>query len=127
MSARQVAGRPQPPNFYAKEKEKEDECHLWGVDYEPPRENESDTQTKNRRLRLTRAIKQRKNPAAHAAKLADRRFGRECKRCSDPAGHEAFKEDEAARLRSRRSQTPTPSKRPRSDSDGKLPRVSTSG
>mmetsp|Transcript_32742 Transcript_32742/g.74224 ORF Transcript_32742/g.74224 Transcript_32742/m.74224 type:complete len:167 (+) Transcript_32742:448-948(+) len=120
MSAQRVAGRPQPPNFYAKEKEKEDECHLWGVDYEPPRENESDTQTKNRRLRLTRAIKQRKNPAAHEATLAARRFERESERCSDPAGHEASLVADSARKRSR-YQSKSPSKRPRDDSDGKLP------
>ncbi|EJK54227.1 hypothetical protein THAOC_26173 [Thalassiosira oceanica] len=58
----------------------EAQCNQWGVEYEPPSEDEDRLQRKNRRLRLTRAIKQRKNPAAHEAKLADRRLDRESER-----------------------------------------------
>ncbi|EJK75484.1 hypothetical protein THAOC_02790, partial [Thalassiosira oceanica] len=103
------------PAFRREEEWLAEQCSQVGSPYKGPSAFEDKKETEKRRKRLRYAIDKLKDPAAHAAKLADRRFGRQRKRCSDRAGHEAFKEDEAARLRSRRSHTPTPSKRRRND------------
>ena len=114
-------GRAFEPDFVKREREKQTECRQWGVEYEPPLDSESYKDTKNRRARLTRAIKKRKNPAAYKAdRVADRDRKRldDQKRRSDPVAHEAFKEHDAKRARSQYQESPDKRNRPRDDVDG---------
>jgi len=115
------------PVFVAREKEFEAECSRWEVEYKPPLENESPTQTKSRRLQLTRAIDKHKKPSAaeaqRAARNVRRRLDRQSLRCSDPDAYEALKaKDAAAQKRSRHQSLSPSSKRPR---DADVSNVST--
>ena len=108
------------PAFRKKEESLAEQCSQVGTPYEAPSAFEDKKETRKRRKRLRYAIDKLKDPAAHEAKLADRRFECEQKRRSDPACHDAFKVQDSSRKRSQ-YQSPSPNKRPRDDINGELP------
>ncbi|EJK56187.1 hypothetical protein THAOC_23977 [Thalassiosira oceanica] len=105
------------PAFVGVENDLLEQCHQWGVKYQPPSDFEDKDGTRNRRRRIRRAIRERTDPLSCNAERERRRLARESKRCSDPAGHEASLVADSARKRSR-YQSKSPSKRRRDDIDG---------
>ncbi|EJK59582.1 hypothetical protein THAOC_20170, partial [Thalassiosira oceanica] len=71
--------------FRKEEESLAEECSQVGTPYEAPSAFEDKKETKKRRNRLRYAINKLKDPAAHAAKLAERKR----RRLEDPAAHAA--------------------------------------